>query len=289
MKIETINSGRGQAARTRKGRQNPSPAHYNDSNTTLAVPRWTIRAKTTIPNPTRNFPLPPKKGCTSDTFDDPSVGFAPPAPPPIPYIIKLPKAPSPACAAEPNGTVEVPMTNSEEPNETRVPSTVTADAPGETDCVPTAKPVGAAVNVWDPTLKTDMGAEGRGVGFPLTISALPPEGREKVLPANVTAGPPGKTLWPPIAKPVGAAVRVRDPTFKTDMGAEGGRGVALPLTISDLPPEGREKVLPANVTAGPPGRTLWPPIAKPAGAGVIVWPATARIGVGGGGRVMSCR
>lgn len=64
------------------------------------------------------------------------------------------------------------------------------------------------MKVWDPTLKTDTGGKGIGVVLPLTTSALLPEAREKTLPAYVTAAPPGKTLWPPIAKPEGAAVSV---------------------------------------------------------------------------------
>ena len=78
-------------------------------------------------------------------------------------------------------------------------------------------------------------------------------------------------------------MNVWDPTVKAESGVQGS-GVVLPLTISALlPEEARENVLPSTVTACPPGRTLWPPIAKPVGAGVIVWPASVRIGVGGGG------
>ena len=147
MEIKSMQVDGEQTARTRPERQNSSPARHNRSKTTVTVPKLTINAKITVPKPTRNFPPPPRNGCTSDPFSDPFVGFAPPAPPPTPYIIKLPKAPALACAAEPNGTVEVPMTSSEEPNEIKVPSTVTAGAPGETDCEPTVKPVGAAVKV----------------------------------------------------------------------------------------------------------------------------------------------
>ena len=67
-------------------------------------------------------------------------------------------------------------------------------------------------------------------------------------------------------------------------GGSGGRGDVLPFTISALLSEAIEKVLPSIVTAGPPGRTLSRPIAKPAGAGVRIWPATVRVGTGGGGR-----
>lgn len=172
-------------------------------------------------------------------------------------MIKLPNAPARVCAADPNGIVEVPMTNSEEPNEIKVPFTNTADPPGEIDCAPTAKPVGAAVNVSDPILKTDTGGEGKGVVLPLTTSALRPEARENTLPAYVTAGPPGRTLWPPIAKPVAAAVSVWPAITRIGTGG-GGTGDVLPFITSAFPSGAKATVVPLTVAALPPALMMSP-------------------------------
>lgn len=85
-----------------------------------------MRANTTVPMPTCNFPLSTMNGVTTVPFDGPLAGLVAA---PIPYTIKLPKAPATVCAAGPNGSVEVPIITSEESNGTKVPSTAIADPP----------------------------------------------------------------------------------------------------------------------------------------------------------------
>lgn len=85
-----------------------------------------MRANTTVPIPSCDFPLSPRNGVTTDPFGGPLAGLVAP---PMPYTVKLPKAPATVCAAGPNGSVEVPIITSEESNGTKVPSTAIADPP----------------------------------------------------------------------------------------------------------------------------------------------------------------
>ena len=63
-----------------------------------------------------------------------------------------------------------------------------------------------------------------------------------------------------------------------------GRGVALPLTTSELLLEARENTVPAYVTTDIPGEAIWLPIAKPVRPTMNVWPATARVATRDSGR-----
>ena len=84
----------------------------------------------------------------------------------------------------------------------------------------------------------------------------------------------GKTVVPPIASPVAAAISTSPPTISVG-GALGKAQVGVPMTR----PEGANKIgVSGNVIAGPLTFKVWPPASKPLlGSAVRVLEPTANI------------
>lgn len=95
------------------------------------------------------------------------------------------------------------------------------------------------------------------------------------MPEMVTAKPPIESEELPIAKPVGAAVKICPPTVYTDCKGVGRATVEEPIW---RPEEPRETTVPETVIAEPPIESEELPMAKPVGAPVNVWPPTVKIG-----------
>ena len=79
------------------------------------------------------------------------------------------------------------------------------------------------------------------------------------MPASVTAVPFSTSVWSPITKPVGLAVKVMLPaSVKTEVGWRNCVAPFMMMAAFLLGAAGRESVVDEMVAAGPPGVRIWP-------------------------------
>ena len=144
-----------------------------------------------------------------------------------------------------------------------MPEIVTAEPPTESEELPIAKPVGAAVKVWPATVKTDcVGDAAPGRATVLLPTRRPPLfGRiEIAVPETVIADPPAERVLVPITKPapLGAAVRVCPATTTEDGKRFGGIATVLLPTRMPLSFGRTETTFPDTVAALPPALIIAP-------------------------------
>ena len=124
------------------------------------------------------------------------VPFIVPGPRPNPDSIRFPRFASAVASAAFNGIVEEPICIPDGPNETTVPSIVTAEPSSATVLPATTNPVGAAVKVSPAIVKIDCGFVGKAIVLPLAKSARPSEAIEYVVPDKAAGGPPALIMAP---------------------------------------------------------------------------------------------
>ena len=106
-------------------------------------------------------------------------------------------APSPVGAAVASGIVIDPICSPDGPNETTVPAIVTAAPSKDTVAPPTAKELGAAVNVCPPTVKTDLAVgEAKIMVEPSITAPWSFEKMEMISPETVMGLPPALRTEP---------------------------------------------------------------------------------------------
>ena len=112
----------------------------------------------------------------------------------------------------------------------------------------------------------------------LPMARVPPGAKDTGVPEMVIAKPPGVSVVPATAKPVGSAVNVCPATAKTDCVADAALIPRLIVVepICKCDEASRETSVPDKYTGLPPGVSEDPAIGKPVGAAVKVWPATVK-------------